>query len=95
MREVQRASDQGDSRATLALNMYARSVAKQIAGMYVVLGGIDLLVFTGGVGEHADALRERITHLLQPLRISPNFRVLPSQENERIAYHSIRLLDAA
>jgi acetate kinase len=40
--------------------MFCRSVRKQIGAFAAVLGGLDMLVFTGGIGEHAAAVREEI-----------------------------------
>lgn len=81
----------GDAAATLALAIFCRSVAKQMAGMLVVLGGADLIVFTGGIGEHDAAVRAAISADLAfagPIAQ----RVLPSQENAQIARHVGRLL---
>lgn len=50
--------------ARLALEMFRISVAKQIAGMIVALGGIDTLVFTGGIGEHDADARDGIVRRL-------------------------------
>jgi acetate kinase len=47
-------------RARLAMEMFARSAKKAIASYVAVLGGIDLLVFTGGIGEHDGAVRRGI-----------------------------------
>ena len=46
--------------ARLAVEMFCLSVAKSIAGMAIPLGGVDTLVFTGGIGEHDAAVREAI-----------------------------------
>ncbi len=54
----------GDERAALALESFVRSVAKAIGGLATVLQGLDLLVFTGGIGEHLSPLRAAIA---QPL----------------------------
>jgi acetate kinase len=40
--------------------MFCRSIRKQIGAFAAVLGGLDMLVFTGGIGEHAPAVREEI-----------------------------------
>jgi acetate kinase len=40
--------------------MFCRSVAKQIAAMMTALGGADMIVFTGGIGEHDGLVREMI-----------------------------------
>jgi len=46
--------------ARLALDLYAYRIAQAVAAMTVALGGLDALVFTGGVGEHAGPVREAI-----------------------------------
>jgi acetate kinase len=57
--------------ARLALEMFRISVAKQIAGMIVSLGGIDLLVFTGGIGENDVRAREGIVQRLSCCGLRP------------------------
>ena len=47
-------------RARLAIAIYCMAVAKQVAAMIAVLGGLDLLVFTGGIGEHNPRVRGAI-----------------------------------
>ncbi len=73
-----------EAQADLALRMFCYQAKKAIAGMAAALGGIDALVFTGGIGEHAAELREEIfagLGFLGHLEI----RVLPSQEDLQIA----------
>ena len=53
---VERAAD-GDATARLALDVYVHRLVSQVAAMVAALGGLDALVFTGGVGEHAPAVR--------------------------------------
>lgn len=77
--------------AALALQQFTRSVAKHIAGMIVTLGRIDLLVFTGGIGEHALTLRADILHHLAPLVSDLAVRVVPARENDCIARHAWKL----
>src|SRR5258708_8162413 len=48
-----------DERARLALDMFGYALRKSIAALAATLGGIDLLVFTGGIGEHAAEVRAR------------------------------------
>lgn len=55
MREVLAASD--NSRARLAVELFAHRVRQAIGALAVTLGGVDALVFTGGIGEHAAAVR--------------------------------------
>jgi acetate kinase len=60
----------GDARAQLAVEMFCRSAKKAIGAYIALLGGLDLLVFTGGIGENDAIVRERICHGLEPLGIS-------------------------
>jgi acetate kinase len=59
MREIVRRSQRGDGRAGLALDVYVHRLRAGIAAMAAALGGLDVLVFTGGVGENAAELRQR------------------------------------
>jgi acetate kinase len=52
------ASSQADAR--LAISMFCSSVAKQVASMITVLEGVDMIVFTGGIGENDGAARAAI-----------------------------------
>lgn len=49
-----------DPRAEQAIAMFCRSIRKEIGAFAAVLAGLDILVFTGGIGEHAPAIREEI-----------------------------------
>ncbi|MDP4186804.1 MAG: acetate kinase [Bacteroidota bacterium] len=60
MREIQAAAEQGNQRAQLALNMFHYRVRKYIGAYTAVLGGVDIIVFTGGIGENSDISRELI-----------------------------------
>ncbi len=57
MREVIDAAEAGDDRATLALEVYLHRIRHYIGAYAAVLGGIDALVFTAGVGENSDVVR--------------------------------------
>jgi acetate kinase len=60
MREVESAAEEGDERAVLALKMYDYRVKKYIGAYAAAMGGVDLLIFTGGIGENACETRENI-----------------------------------
>ena len=60
MRTVLEAAEKGHERAALAIEIFCYVLAKQLAGLVVALGRLDALVFTGGIGENAAALRARI-----------------------------------
>lgn len=59
---VQHESDAGETgeRARMALRLYVRGIVREIGAMVAVLGGLDMLVFTAGVGEHSAFIRERV-----------------------------------
>lgn len=58
MREIQAARDKGDKRAALAQDMYYYRVRKYIGEYAAAMGGVDILLFTGGVGENKFDCRE-------------------------------------
>jgi acetate kinase len=60
MREVESAAEEGDERAVLALKMYDYRVKKYIGAYAAAMGGVDLLIFTGGIGENGCETRENI-----------------------------------
>ena len=63
------AAESGNERAELALKMFARRVVKYVGAYFVLLGGVDALVFTGGVGEYSVPMRRRITSQLEALGV--------------------------
>ncbi|RZL84253.1 MAG: acetate kinase [Sphingomonas sp.] len=80
--------------AVLAIAVFCRSVAKQIAAMMVALGGADMIVFTGGIGENDIVVRSAIAADLGWAGVSMDFsardvrvvvRVLASQEGAEMA----------
>jgi acetate kinase len=91
----------GEPDARLAIAAFCRSVAKQIAAMIVSLGGIDMLVFSGGIGEHDPATRAAICADLGWAGIPPDGQerlgvcvmLLQAEEEEQIA-REVSTLDA-
>lgn len=77
--------------ADLALRMFCYQVRKTIAGMAAAMGGIDTLVFTGGIGEHAAELRSELCSGLEFLGKFQTL-VLPAQEDLQIAKITAKLL---
>lgn len=69
MRDLEVAAAQGNEKALLALNMYAYKVRKFIGSYYAVLNGLDLLIFTGGVGENDHKMRAMICSDMEALGI--------------------------
>ncbi|MGI6339778.1 MAG: acetate/propionate family kinase [Bacteroidales bacterium] len=73
MRDLEAAASEGNEKAILALNMYAYKVKKFIGSYIAALNGLDLLVFTGGIGENDSNMRAMICSDLQNLGIIFDF----------------------
>ena len=99
LRQLRAAHDSLD--AQLALRMFVYSVRKQIAAMVAALEGLDMLVFTGGIGEHDHETRAEMRRSLSWLGVDarnedapsgrlgrPDVRVLNANEEEQIARHT-------
>ena len=69
LRSVREASEKGHERAMLAYDMYSNSVKKYIGQYIAVMGGVDAIVLTAGVGENCEKMRRMIFSGLQPLGI--------------------------
>ena len=80
-----------DPRARLSVEMFCYQAAKAAGALAAALGGLDALVFTGGIGEHAAAVRERICQRLAHLGAFA-IHVLPADEERVIAGHVQALL---
>jgi acetate kinase len=99
----------GDAAAQLAVDVYVHRLVGQIAAMTASLGGVDALVFTGGVGENAPTIRaaavDRLAHLglsLDPAlnatatpdaRLGPKVLLVAARESLEIATQTRRNLD--
>lgn len=75
----------------LAIDVFVHVARKQIAGMVASLGGLDLLVFTGGIGENDASTRDAILAGLQWIGDFDS-RVIVTQEDEQIARHTWSLM---
>ena len=60
MRDIDRAYDEGNPRAILARDMYYNRIKKFVGEYAAEMGGVDLIVFTGGVGENSSEMRETV-----------------------------------
>lgn len=60
MREIEAADKAGDEKAQLALEMYEQRITKYIGAYAAEMGGVDIIVFTGGVGENQTGLRANV-----------------------------------
>jgi acetate kinase len=73
MRDIRAGRDAGDERATYAFDMFALRVKRYIGGYMAEMGGCDLLLFTGGIGENAWFMRRPILEGLECLGIDIDF----------------------
>ena len=93
MRDLEAAADAGDREAQLAIEVFCASIRKVIAAYAAVLGGLDLLVFAGGIGEHSPRIRRSVCQGLQFLGISiddpanqlPADRISPNQSKVSVS----------
>jgi len=73
MRDIEKAATGGDSRSRLALQMYEYRIKKYIGAYAAVLGGLDLIVFTGGIGENDTHIRAGVCRDLEYLGVQMNY----------------------
>ncbi len=69
MRDVENAANAGDERAQLALDMYFYRIKKYIGAYAAAMGGVDIIVFTAGVGENQIGMREAVCNGLEFLGV--------------------------
>lgn len=68
-RDLTKASDEGNDRARLAIEMFSYRVKKYIGSYVAALGGIDFLAFTGGIGEYTPIVRKKVMNGLEFLGV--------------------------
>lgn len=66
-RDIEKAAAEGNERAQLALDMFSGEVRKYIGAYVAVMGGVDAIVFTAGLGENAPSMRDMICNGLEYL----------------------------
>jgi acetate kinase len=79
LREIDKAIASGNIRAKLALDIYIDRLAAKIGSLLPNLGGVDALIFTGGVGENHSGIRAAVAAKLAfiGVEIDPTFNSLP------------------
>jgi acetate kinase len=77
LRDVETAADGGDSRAKLAIDVFVASIRDYLGAFLVRLGGLDAIVFTGGIGENSSRIRRAVCDGLESIGIR-----LDAQKNE-------------
>lgn len=99
MQRLQARAQAGDHRAEVAIDLFCMAVRKYIGAYAAELGGLDLLVFTGGIGEHSSDVRERVCRGLDFLGVAVDAEgsltkaaILASQEEHQIARHCRQMM---
>jgi acetate kinase len=97
MQALEKRAAAGDAHAALAIDVFATAVRKTVGAYAALMGGIDLLVLTGGIGEHSDGVRQRVCDGLAFLGLSENdpagkVKVIHTEEEKQIARHCRALL---
>lgn len=82
MRDIDAAIEKGDERAKLALDMYIYRIIKYVGAFAAVLNGVDVIVFTGGVGENQQILRKRVCDHLTYMGVKIDDEVNSSSRGE-------------
>lgn len=88
MRDIHSAADSGNVRAQLALEMFAYQVKKYIGAYFAVLGSVDGIIFTAGIGENDKVVREMICSNLTDLGVEIDPAKNSSSSSEARAIHS-------
>lgn len=88
MRDLQSAAESGNERARLAVDAFVSGIIKQVGAFYAELGGLDQLVFTGGIGEHSAFVRNAVCSRLRHLGIELD-------ENKNGASEPVGVISAA
>lgn len=83
--------ERSDEDADFAVDLYCREIVKLLAGLVAVLGGLDSLIFTGGIGEHSEIVRQKICAGLQVFNHF-SLRVQKADEDGQIAQHVAKLM---
>jgi len=98
VRAIRQAATSGNPEATLALQVFTRSIRKTIGSYAFLLGGLDAIFFTGGIGEHDPLTRAEVLADLDEFGISSNtaqsrvaIHTVPAEEDLIIALHVVQM----
>ena len=98
LRDIQEAADAGNERARLAIDVFCNGIVRHIGAYYAELGGLDHLVFTGGIGENGVLIRQKVCDQLRHMGIlldpeknesCRGANTVISQEDSPVAIHVI------
>lgn len=89
MRDVVEAMEKGSSRAKLAFNVFCYRIRKYIGAYAAVMGGVDAIIFTGGIGENAKTVRAKVCEKFEYLGLK-----FDAKQNEAIKSGAIEEISA-
>ncbi len=93
MRILEVKANAGNMRARLAIDIFVYRIRKYIGAYLLVLGKLDALVFTAGIGENQPSIRGNICRdLFRYLKIKPKIMVIPTNEELMIARQTYKLI---
>ena len=84
LREIISAANDGDQRAQVTIDMMCNRVKKYVCSYAGLLGGVDAICFTAGIGENSDIVREKVCHNLEFMGVEID------KEKNQIKNHQIR-----
>src|SRR6266567_513417 len=93
VKALEQRAQANDPDAILALEVFAISVRKTIGAFVALLGGVDVLVFTGGIGEHSERIRSAASTGLANMGLTADkILAVATKEDQQIARHCRRLM---
>lgn len=96
MRVLEAKEKQGDKRARLARDIFAYRIKKYIGAYTAVMGGCDALIFTAGIGENQESIRQKICKgAFDHLKKKPVILIIPTNEELMIARQTYRVVKGA
>ena len=91
LRDIMEAAKAGNHRAELAIKIYVKEVTGYIGRYAALMGGLDAVAFTGGIGEKSEFIRQSV---MQRLAFLPDVKVfvIPANEELGVARESYKAL---
>jgi acetate kinase len=89
VRAVSQRAANGDADANLALDVYCRAIRKYVGAYHAVLGRLDAIVFTAGVGEHSAVVRARSLRGMERLGIALDAAANDEAANDGVSGASV------
>ena len=80
---MEQAAKEGNERAELAISVFVTNIVRTIGSFWAEMGGLEYLVFTGGIGENSVMIRERVCERLKHLGVCLDRQKNLSGEKER------------